>query len=132
MRGGYWSRRDGKYMNSVPWYPFVPSSVRISGPSPHTTKYSNILAISCFILIGSYTSSNYFSMSWSQWVGCYGFSDLICIFTFLLLSFWRRHGEILSRRENLIEEKEKEASFAGFYFIFVETKNRLLIKGKYG
>lgn len=30
------------YITSVPWYPLLPSSDRISGPSPHTTKYSKI------------------------------------------------------------------------------------------
>lgn len=46
LGGGYWSRREGKYCTPpVPWNPRFPSTVRISGPSPHTTKYSNIRAI---------------------------------------------------------------------------------------
>jgi hypothetical protein len=39
---GYWSRKAGMYISSAPWKPLTPSSVRISGPSPHTTKYSKI------------------------------------------------------------------------------------------
>lgn len=30
------------YISSAPWNPLAPSSARISGPSPHTTKYSKI------------------------------------------------------------------------------------------
>ena len=34
--------KDGMYISSAPWKPLAPSSARISGPSPHTTKYSKI------------------------------------------------------------------------------------------
>lgn len=44
--GGNWSRKEGMYVTLVPWNPFPPSSVWISGPIPHTTKYSKIRPIS--------------------------------------------------------------------------------------
>ena len=42
LEGGNWSRKAGMYISSTPWKPLAPSSARISGPSPHTTKYSKI------------------------------------------------------------------------------------------
>lgn len=42
LDGGNWSRKADMYISSTPWKPLMPSRDRISGPSPHTTKYSKI------------------------------------------------------------------------------------------
>lgn len=44
--GGNWSRKAGMYMTPVPWKPLFPSRDLISGPIPHTTKYSKTRVIS--------------------------------------------------------------------------------------
>lgn len=42
LEEGNWSTNEGIYITSFPWYPFTFSSDIISGPMPHTTKYSKI------------------------------------------------------------------------------------------